>query len=206
MASEVSPNWLRSVPSCTSAVAWCQGAASWSLLRPWSNSLQLPCRPQKKTRTLAAAKRPGSADHLARPFSDLFNVAASRPAKSPRGALMPPARPSSLGRVSRRRGQRERKRARRAGSARHELFMTMSRVLRPVWPSVVDRLDGDQRPGPMPEQRAGEEGEMPVCHQAIAPRRKPIAARLHGEPRLYEASTRRAALVVSSAAPAARRN
>src|SRR6185369_9513705 len=104
MASDVSPNWLRSVPVCTSFVAGCQALA------PFVRSLfaaigQLHSRNRIPTGLI---KKPGLwlppkdrdrlEDRLARPFSDLFNVAASRPAKSPRGAINAPAErvPSSL--------------------------------------------------------------------------------------------------------------
>src|SRR5581483_8938872 len=93
MASDVSPNWLRSVPSCTSRVDWRQA------LVPFLSSLAAPMgvTPFDWSQWARALKNPDLAlcqktgiglFRLARPFSELFNVAASRPAKSPRGAFM----------------------------------------------------------------------------------------------------------------------
>src|SRR6478735_4168180 len=84
MASDVSPNWLLSVPSCTSLVA---GRQAWpgaflSFFATMGVTPRNLMRAQKNPGLWRNAKRPGL---LARPFSDLFNVAASRPAKSPRG-------------------------------------------------------------------------------------------------------------------------
>src|SRR5262245_9210099 len=86
MASEVSPNWLLSVPSCTSLVAGRQGCPCFFLSFFAAMAFTPSDTGGHKTPGLwLLAKRPGL---LARPFSDLFNVAASRPAKSPRGGLM----------------------------------------------------------------------------------------------------------------------
>src|SRR5262245_50082970 len=85
MASEVSPNWLLSVPSCTSLVAGRQGCPCFflSFFAAMAFAPSDTCG-HKKPGLWLLAKRPGL---LARPFSDLFNVAASRPAKSPRGGI-----------------------------------------------------------------------------------------------------------------------
>src|SRR5262245_61465157 len=85
MASEVSPNWLLSVPSCTSLVAGRQGCPCFflSFFAAMAFTPSDTCG-HKKPGLWLLAKRPGL---LARPFSDLFNVAASRPAKSPRGGI-----------------------------------------------------------------------------------------------------------------------
>src|SRR6476469_1448347 len=85
MASDVSPNWLLSVPSCTSLVAGCQASPRvfLSFFAPIGVTPRISCG-HKKPGLWLLAKRPGL---LARPFSDLFNVDASRPAKSPRGGI-----------------------------------------------------------------------------------------------------------------------
>src|SRR6478752_4486361 len=96
MASDVSPNWLLSVPSCTSLVA---GRQAWpgaflSFFATMGVTPRNLMRAQKNPGLWRNAKRPGL---LARPFSDLFNVAASRPAKSPRGWINVARRPPRQG-------------------------------------------------------------------------------------------------------------
>src|SRR6185437_4030869 len=176
MASEVSPNWLRSVPSCTSRVAGRQA------LGPLLSSFPAPMgvTPFDWSRGPGIKNpdfgfKPKDRDRqncLARPFSDLFNVAASRPAKSPRGALMPPGSGSRQALVvsTRRNGKEKRNDGGGAeqGPRGVKPVPSMKRCaaigagLRQVGPHqlVVDRLHDQERPGPrrQNEQRADEEG------------------------------------------------